>query len=113
MKKLLVFLPFFLACCLLLVAIAWGIFGVYDLHRELVRLEHTQGASGVDYLGAYFGGFLCAGGEFLIAIAGTIFSIISCRVVKGEKLQRVSGVLVAVFLLLVFLSMCACMGAIF
>ena len=108
MKKLLTFLPFVLACCLLLAAIAWGIFGIYDLHQELVRLEHTQGASGVDYLGVYFGGFLCAGGEFLIAIAGTIFSIISCRIVKNEKFQRVSGVLLVVFILLIFLSLSAC-----
>jgi amino acid transporter len=108
MKKLLVFLPFFLACCLLLVAIAWGIFGIYDLHRELVRLEHTQGASGVDYLGAYFGGFLCAGGEFLIAVAGTIFSVISRKALKNEKFQRISGVLMVVFILLIFLSLSAC-----
>jgi hypothetical protein len=62
----------------------------------------------VDYLGAYFGGFLCAGGEFLIAIAGTIFSVISRKALKNEKFQRISGVLMVVFILLIFLSMSAC-----
>ena len=111
MKKLLSFLPFFLACCLLLAAIAWGIFGVYDIGRELERLENTPGTSGVDYLGVYFGGFLYGLGELLIAIAGTVFAVISGRVVKNEKLRRGSTLLTVIFVLLLVLSLFICLLA--
>ena len=49
MKKILSFVPFVIACCLLIGAIGWGVLVIYDTCREVERLASLPSASGVDY----------------------------------------------------------------
>lgn len=108
MKKFLSFIPFILACCLLIGAIGWGVFGIYDTYREVERLKALPSASGVDYLGVHLAGVFFGSGVFLASAFGMIFSGISGKVVKNEKLHTVSGVLMVLFGVLLLLSVGAC-----
>ena len=108
MKKLLSYLPFILACCLLIAAIGWGLIGICDTYREVQRLKTLQGASGADYLGVHLAGVLFGGGVFLASCCGMIFSGISRWIVKDGKLRTASGVLTVLFGVLLVLSMSVC-----
>lgn len=108
MKKLLSFVPFVLACCLLIGAIGWGAFGIYDIHREMERLEALPSASGVDYLGVHGGIVIYGTGLFLISACGLVLAGISRKVVKSEKLRMTSKVLIVVLGLLLFLPVAVC-----
>lgn len=109
MKKLLSLVPFILACCLLIGAVGWGVFGVYDTYREVQRLKDLPGASGVDYLGVHLAPVLFGVGVFAAAAGGMIFSGISKAVVKNGKIHTASGVLMILFGVLLFVSVVACM----
>ena len=109
MKKFWSFVPFILACCLLIGVIGWGVFGICETYREVVRLKALPSASGVDYLGVHLAGIVIGSGVFLIAAPGMIFAGISRKVVKKEKLRTASGVLMVLFGVLLLLSVGACM----
>ena len=113
MKKLLSLVPFILACCLLIGAVGWGIFGLYDTYREVQRLKNLPGASGVDYLGVHMAGVVIGIGMFPPSVGGMICSGISHKVNKQEKLHTASGVLMVLFGLLLFLSVGLCFLKIF
>jgi hypothetical protein len=104
MKKRLSILPFILACCLLIGVIGWGISGIYDISRAIQWLEEQPAPSGVDFLGLHGAVFIYGVGVFLISLGGLIVSWISRKVVKYEKLGRISGVLMLLFGLLLLLS---------
>lgn len=109
MKKFLSFVPFILACCLLIGAIGWGAFIIFDTYREVERLASLPGASGVDYLGVYVAPVIFGIGFFVASVGGMIFSGVSRAVVKKGKLHTTSGVLMILFGLLLILSVAACM----
>lgn len=109
MKKILSFVPFVIACCLLIGAIGWGIFIIYGTCQEVERLASLPSASGVDYLGVHLAGVFFGSGVFMASAFGIIFSGISCKVVNNEKLRTASGVLTVLFGLLLLLAVAACM----
>ena len=109
MKKLLPFIPFFLACCLLISAIGWGIFVIYSTFQEVQRLQNLPSASGVDYLGVHLTGVFFGSGVFVASACGIIFSGISRAVIKHGKVRTASGVLMALFSLLLLLAVAVCM----
>lgn len=110
MKKILSFVPFVIACCLLIGAIGWGVLVIYDTCREVERLASLPSASGVDYLGVHLAGVVFGSGVFLASVCGMIFSGISRAVIKSGKVRTASGVLMVLFGLLLLLSVAACMS---
>ena len=108
MKKLLSCLPLILACCLLIGAIGWGIFGIYDTYREVQWLEKQPSVSGVDYLSVHFAVVFYGGGVLLASACGMVFSGISRWIAKSGKLRTSSGVLMVLFGLLLVLSVGVC-----
>ena len=104
MKRLLLFVPFIIACCLLISAVGWGAFIIYDTYREVERLESLPGASGIDYLGVYVAPVVFGIGVFAASAGGMIFSGVSRAVVKNGKIHTASGVLMVLFGLLLLLS---------
>lgn len=109
MKRVLSFVPFVIACWLLISAIGWGTLIVVDTCREVERLSNLPGASGVDYLGVHLAPVLFGVGVFAAAAGGMIFSGISKGVVKNGKIHTASGVLMILFGVLLFVSVVACM----
>lgn len=109
MKRVLSFVPFVLACCLLIGAIGWGTLIVVDTCREVERLANLPGASGVDYLGVHLAPVLFGVGVFIPTVGGMILSGVSRAVVKNRKIHTASGVLMILFGVLLILSTVACM----
>ena len=109
MKRVLSFVPFVLACCLLIGAIGWGTLIVVDTCREVERLASLPGASGVDYLGVHLAPVLFGVGVFIPSVGGMILSGVSRAVVKNRKIHTASGVLMILFGVLLILSTVACM----
>ena len=109
MKKFLSFVPFFLACCLLIGAIGWGALVICDTFQEVERLKNLPSASGVDYLGVHLSGVFFGAGVFVASAGGMIFSGISRAVIKHGKVRTASGVLMVLFGSLLLLSVAACM----
>jgi hypothetical protein len=104
MKRFWSLVAFILACCLLIGAIGWGMFGLYETYLEVVRLKALPSASGVDYLGVHLAGIWIGSGVFLASVPGMIFAGISRKVVKNEKLRTASGVMMVLFGVLLVLS---------
>ena len=109
MKRLLSFVPFVIACCLLIGDIVWGTLIIVDTCREVERLAGLPGASGVDYLGVHLAPVLFGVGVFIPSVGGMILSGVSRAVVKNGKFHTASGVLMIRVGVLLLVSVVACM----
>ena len=102
MKRTLSIILFTLSCLVLIVAIAFCIYSIYDINRVLNELANTPGASGIDYMGIGWGYGLAL---FATSAFGLILSVISKKILHKKELEYLTIVAMIIFALLLTTSL--------
>lgn len=103
MKKLLSLMPLTMALIVLVPAVIFCVYGIYEINLTLNELANDLSSSGIDYLGVGWGYGI---GLFTVSTLGLVLSIVSTKLLK-QKIQRYLSIAsTSLFVLLMIISIC-------
>lgn len=101
MKKTISIILASICIIILLISIAFSIYGIVGINQRINELNNTPGSSGVDYWLIGMGDGIIL---FLLSVVGGVISAVSTKVAYCKTVNYISTIAVILFVVLLFIS---------